>query len=25
LLMGDEDHVPHEPPVTSKKITITIK
>ena len=25
LLMGDENHVPHEPPVTSKKITITIK
>ena len=25
LLMGDENHVPHEPPVTSKKITIVVK
>ena len=25
LLMGDENHVPHVPPVTSKKITITVK
>jgi len=25
LLMGDENHVPHTPPVTSKKITITVK
>jgi hypothetical protein len=25
LLMGDYDHVPHNPPVYSKKITITIK
>jgi len=25
LLMGDENHVPHVPPVTSKKITIIVK
>jgi hypothetical protein len=25
LLMGDADHVPHDPPVMSKKITITIR
>lgn len=25
LLMGDENHVPHTPPVYSKKITITVK
>ena len=25
LLMGDENHVPHNPPVKSKKITITVK
>ncbi|WP_020656884.1 DUF4399 domain-containing protein [Massilia niastensis] len=25
LLMGDENHVPHTPPVASRKITITIK
>jgi hypothetical protein len=25
LLMGDENHVPHVPPVISKKITITVK
>ena len=25
LLMGDADHVPHNPPVYSKKITITVK
>jgi hypothetical protein len=25
LLMGDEKHVPHNPPVYSKKITITVK
>lgn len=25
LLMGDERHVPHDPPVHSKKITITVK
>jgi hypothetical protein len=25
LLMGDENHVPHVPPVTSKKITITVR
>ncbi|KVO49926.1 DUF4399 domain-containing protein [Burkholderia stagnalis] len=25
LLMGDHDHVPHDPPVYSKKITITVK
>ncbi|UEM04768.1 DUF4399 domain-containing protein [Skermanella rosea] len=25
LLMGDFDHVPHDPPVTSKRITITVR
>jgi hypothetical protein len=25
LLMGDKDHVPHNPPVYSKKITITVR
>ena len=25
LLMGDENHVPHTPPVQSKKITITVR
>jgi len=25
LLLGDELHVPHDPPVISKKITITVK
>lgn len=25
LLMGDENHVPHNPPVTSRKITIIVK
>ena len=25
LLMGDENHVPHTPPVKSPKITITVK
>lgn len=25
LVMGDKNHVPHEPPVMSKKITITVK
>lgn len=25
LLMGDDQHVPHNPPIYSKKITITIK
>lgn len=25
LLMGDEHHIPHAPPVHSKKITITVK
>lgn len=25
LLMGDQNHVPHTPPVFSKKITITVK
>jgi hypothetical protein len=24
LLLGDADHVPHNPPVTSKKITVTV-
>lgn len=25
LLLGDHTHVPHDPPVASKKITITVK
>jgi hypothetical protein len=25
LLMGDENHVPHTPPVMSKKITVIVK
>ncbi|RJF96356.1 DUF4399 domain-containing protein [Noviherbaspirillum saxi] len=25
LLLGDKEHVPHNPPVHSKKITITVK
>lgn len=25
LLMGDENHIPHTPPVASKRITITVK
>jgi hypothetical protein len=25
LLMGDYNHVPHDPPIYSKKITITMK
>lgn len=25
LLLGDADHVPHDPPVVSKKISITVK
>ncbi|MGE5469715.1 MAG: DUF4399 domain-containing protein [Bacteroidota bacterium] len=25
LLMGDENHVPHQPPIISKKISITVK
>lgn len=25
LLMGDKNHVPHQPPVLSEKITITVK
>jgi hypothetical protein len=25
LLMGDENHVPHTPPVSSRKITVTVK
>jgi uncharacterized protein DUF4399 len=25
LLMGDDKHVPHNPPIRSKKITITVK
>jgi len=25
LLLGDKDHMPHNPPVISKKITITVK
>ena len=25
MLIGDADHVPHDPPVTSPKITITVR
>ena len=25
LLLGDHSHIPHDPPVVSKKITITVK
>jgi hypothetical protein len=25
LLLADKDHIPHEPPILSKKITITVK
>jgi Domain of unknown function (DUF4399) len=25
LIMGDKDHIPHNPPVYSKKITITVR
>jgi hypothetical protein len=25
LMMGDKNHVPHDPPVMSEKITITVK
>jgi Domain of unknown function (DUF4399) len=25
LLMGDQDHVPHDPPVMSKRVTITVR
>ncbi|TCZ63340.1 DUF4399 domain-containing protein [Roseicella aquatilis] len=25
LLMGDADHVPHDPPVMSKRITVTVR
>jgi hypothetical protein len=25
LLMGDKDHIPHNPPVVSRKITITVR
>lgn len=25
LLLGDHDHVPHDPPVHSKKITVTVR
>ena len=25
LLLGDQNHIPHEPPVISKKITITVE
>ena len=25
LLLGDHNHIPHDPPVTSEKITITVK
>lgn len=25
LIMGDKDHVPHDPPLYSKKITITVR
>ncbi|MEM6943351.1 MAG: DUF4399 domain-containing protein, partial [Pseudomonadota bacterium] len=25
LVMGDHDHIPHEPPVMSERITVTVK
>ncbi|WP_205609832.1 DUF4399 domain-containing protein [Noviherbaspirillum galbum] len=25
LLLGDQDHVPHDPPIHSKKITVTVR
>jgi len=25
LIMGDYDHVPHDPPIVSKKITVTVR
>jgi len=25
LIMGDQNHIPHDPPVTSEKISITVK
>ena len=25
LLLGDQNHIPHNPPVLSKKITVTVK
>jgi hypothetical protein len=25
LLLADKDHIPHDPPVYSKKITVTVK
>ena len=25
LLLGDKNHVPHDPPVVSEKVTITVK
>jgi hypothetical protein len=25
LLMGDDKHIPHDPPIRSKKVTITVK
>ncbi len=25
LIMGDQDHIPHDPPIVSKKITITVR
>lgn len=25
LLLGDKDHIPHAPPIMSKKITITVR
>ena len=25
LLLGDKNHIPHDPPVVSQKITITVK
>jgi hypothetical protein len=25
LLMGDKDHIPHNPPIQSKKITVTVR
>ena len=25
LVLGDKDHIPHNPPVTSQRITITVE
>ena len=25
MILGDQDHVPHDPPIMSKKVTVTVK